>query len=85
VGLVISVSAIIAAIFADAIAPYPEHVGFYINFMEALQPSSPKHLFGTDEYGRDIFSRVLFGFRFSLILAGVVLSIATPDGVLLGS
>lgn len=84
VGLAISVSTIIVAIFADAIAPYPEHAGFYINFKEALQPPSPKHLFGTDEYGRDIFSRVLFGFRFSLVLAGVVLSIATPVGVLLG-
>lgn len=84
VGLLISVSTVLVAVLADYVAPYPEHAGFYINFEEALQPPSLEHPFGTDEYGRDVFSRTLFGFRFSLKLAGVVLSIVVPVGVLLG-
>ncbi|MCE4613789.1 MAG: ABC transporter permease [Desulfurococcales archaeon] len=84
VGLAISLSTIVIAVFAEYLAPYPEHAGFYISFEDALQPPSWEHPFGTDEYGRDVFSRVLFGFRFSLKLAGVVLSIVIPVGVLLG-
>ena len=84
VGLAISLSTVFIAVFAHYLAPYPDHAGFYISFEDALKPPSWEHPFGTDEYGRDVFSRVLFGFRFSLKLAGVVLSIVIPVGVLLG-
>ncbi len=84
VGLGISVFCIIVAVFAPYIAPYPEHAGYYINFDEAYQPPNWKHPFGTDAYGRDVLSRVFFGFRFSLMMAGVVLSLVVPPGVILG-
>lgn len=84
IGLGISAFCIFAAIFAEWVTPYPGHAGLYMNFGEAFQPPSWKHLFGTDMYGRDVFSRVIFGFRFSLMMAGVVLLISVPVGTILG-
>ncbi len=84
IGLAIVLFSIFAAIFAPYIAPYPEQAYLYINFDESFRPPSLKHLCGTDEYGRDIFTRILFGFRFSLKMALVVLAIVVPVGVLTG-
>ena len=75
---------VLVAIFASVIAPYPEHAKPFVDFDNASQPPSGEHLFGTDEIGRDILSRVMFGYRFSLTMAVVVLSLVTPTGVLLG-
>jgi peptide/nickel transport system permease protein len=72
------------AIFAPFVAPYPEHAKPFTDFANASQPPSWEHPFGTDEIGRDILSRVIFGFRFSLSMGAVVLSIVVPVGVLLG-
>jgi peptide/nickel transport system permease protein len=83
-GLAIVVITIVIAVAPEHLAPYPDHAGYYINFKEAKQPPSMKHPFGTDEYGRDILSRVMFGFRFSMTLAVVVLSLTAPTGILLG-
>lgn len=83
-GLGIVVFAVFAAVFAPLVAPYPEQAYLYINYDQQYQPPSWQHLFGTDKLGRDIFSRVLFGFRFSLGMAGSILSIAAPPGILLG-
>ena len=68
-GLVTLTIIVLAAIFAPYITPYPDHAGPYTNFRDSSQPPSFTHLFGTDTVGRDVFSRVIFGFRFSLILA----------------
>lgn len=84
VGLVIIILISLAAILAPWITPYPEHAGPYANFSESSQPPSAKHLFGTDTVGRDVFTRVIFGFRFSLMLAVVVISLSVPPGVVLG-
>lgn len=84
VGLVVSLTCVTLAALAPIIAPYPDHAGWYINLNERLQPPSLKHLFGTDQYGRDVLSRVLFGMRYSFILAAVVLSIVIPVGTILG-
>ena len=83
-GLITLVLVIFAAALAPYITPYPEHAGAFTNFPESSRPPSPTHLFGTDTLGRDIFTRVIFGFRFSLILAVVVLSLSIPPGVILG-
>ncbi len=83
-GLAIIISILFMAIFADFVAPYPTHAGLYINFKEAYQPPSLKHLMGTDMYGRDVFSRVVFGYRYALMMVGMVLSIVVPVGTLLG-
>jgi peptide/nickel transport system permease protein len=72
------------AIFAPFVAPYPQHAKPFTDFANASQPPSWQYLFGTDEIGRDILSRVFFGYRFSLTMGGVVLSLVVPPGVLLG-
>jgi peptide/nickel transport system permease protein len=75
---------VLAAIFAPWIAPHPDHVGSIVNFRARHQPPSAQYWFGTDNVGRDIFTRVLFGYRVSLLLAAVVLAIAVPLGAALG-
>jgi len=84
VGLVIVAGIIISAIFAPWIIPYPEHTGPFVDFENTMQPPSLQHLFGIDNIGRDIFSRVIFASRGALIMVVVVLALAVPSGVLLG-
>ena len=72
------------AVFAPWIAPYPDHVGAMVNFRARHLPPSAQYWFGTDNVGRDIFTRVLFGYRVSLLLAAVVLAFAVPVGAALG-
>lgn len=83
-GLVLVLLIAIAAAFAPIVAPYPEHSGRYVNFREASQPPSLRYLCGTDTIGRDVLSRIIFGYRTSLLLGIVVLSIAVPIGVCVG-
>ena len=84
VGLVFVFSISFLAVFAPYVAPYPEHAGRFVNFSEASQPPSWKHLCGTDVFGRDILSRIFFGFRYSLMMGVVVLALVVPPGVVLG-
>lgn len=83
-GLVVLLLIGLAAGLAPYITPYPEHAGPYTNFREAGLPPSKAHFFGTDRVGRDVFTRVIFGYRFSLLLGIVVLAISVPIGVLFG-
>lgn len=83
-GLFLLLLIVVGAAFANYLAPYPEHAGAFVDFKAAKQSPSLKHPFGTDLVGRDIFSRVLFGYRFSLLMGVVVLSIAVPVGVTIG-
>ena len=82
VGMAILSAIILAAIFADMLAPCDPSLQVYA---EALQPPSAAHLFGTDEFGRDIFSRVLYGARISLLVGVVSVAIACVFGSLLGA
>lgn len=84
VGLIMVVSIIILALFADYLTPYPSHAGLYINFQDRYKPPSLEHPFGTDMYGRDVFTRTIFGFRYALLMATVVLGLVVPPGVILG-
>ena len=84
IGLVIVVACILAAILAAYITPYPSHVGAVVDFRNRHQPPSGINWFGTDNVGRDIFTRVIFGLRVSLQLAFFVLALAVPFGTLLG-
>jgi peptide/nickel transport system permease protein len=72
------------AVFAPVVAPYPEHAGAFVDFDNASQPPSLQHPFGTDVVGRDILSRIFFGFRFSLLMGVIVLTLVVPPGVTLG-
>ncbi len=84
VGLVIITVEVLAALFAPVLAPYPQDAGKHVDFANQLVPPGREHLFGTDEVGRDILSRVLFGARISLQLAATVLLFAVLIGVPLG-
>ncbi len=84
IGATIVIIAILLAVFAPWITPYPDHVGAVVNFRARHLPPSAEHWFGTDNVGRDIFTRVIFGLRISLLLALVVLGIAIPVGTTLG-
>jgi peptide/nickel transport system permease protein len=85
VGLVVALAFIGVAIFAPVIAPYHAATSDY---NALLQHSSGKHLLGTDELGRDVFSRIVWGSRAS-IEAGVLatllaMAIAVPIGLVAG-
>ncbi len=70
------------AIFAPLVAPAdPAHIDLAVR----LQRPSAGHLFGTDELGRDVLSRVLFGARISLGVAAAVVSISLAIGLALGA
>lgn len=79
-------TAIVAVLTAVALAgpaasPYDP---FHISAVDKLRPPSPVHLFGTDDLGRDLLSRVLTGARISLMVGVVVLILAMVVGVGLG-
>jgi peptide/nickel transport system permease protein len=84
IGLVIVTVCVLAALLAPWITPYPDHIGAVVNFRARHLPPSTEYWFGTDNVGRDIFTRVIFGFRVSLLLAVVVLGTAIPIGTILG-
>ena len=76
---------LLAALLAPWISPHPEHVGAVVNFRASASASiRPHYWLGTDNVGRDILTRILFGYRISLLLAATVLGIAVPIGVVLG-
>lgn len=81
-GLVIILALIFMAIFANIIAPYDP---LLTDLQNRLQPMSYAHIFGTDELGRDIFSRIVFGSRLTLYVIGLVAIIAAPVGILMGT
>jgi peptide/nickel transport system permease protein len=83
-GTVIVLIMIIFTIAAPILAPYPSHIGTFVDFANASRPPSVAHWFGTDDIGRDILSRAIFGLRTSLGLSIVVLTIAVPVGVVIG-
>ena len=72
---------VLAGIFADQLAPY----GFNeIAPIERLKAPSLKHLFGTDNLGRDLFSRCLYGARLSVIIGLTAAALATLISVVIG-
>lgn len=82
-GLIILVFILGVAIFADVIVPYSkciEQVG-----ADRLQGPSLVHFFGTDEYGRDLFARVIHGSRFSLFIGVATSLMALIFGAILGA
>lgn len=72
------------AVFAPLVAPYPQHASAFVDFANASRAPCQTYPLGTDVVGRDIMSRIFFGFRFSLVMGVVVLSLVVPPGVILG-
>tara|TARA_B100001057_G_C22687661_1_gene886400 strand:+ start:258 stop:1103 length:846 start_codon:yes stop_codon:yes gene_type:complete len=83
-GLLIVTLIIVMAVFANYLTPYPEHAGPFVDIPNKIKPPSSAYFFGTDKIGRDTFSRIIFGYRTSLILGVIVLCIAVPIGTSLG-
>lgn len=83
-GLTLVSIVVFAAVFADYVAPFPEHKGAVVDFLNFNKAPEWPYVFGTDLVGRDIFSRILFAYRISLTLGVVVLALAVPAGVTVG-
>lgn len=84
IGLVVVLAIVFITIFANILAPYPKHAEWFTDFPNAKLPPSLGHPFGTDTMGRDVLSRVMFGFRYSLMMAMIVLVLVVPTGTFLG-
>ena len=80
-GLCIIAFLTLVAILAPYVAPYDP---IEQNLAERLQKPSMKHLFGTDELGRDVFSRVIYGTRISLTVGIISVGIGITIGTILG-
>jgi peptide/nickel transport system permease protein len=81
-GAVIVLFLFVVAVFAPWIAPYdPGH----IQIKKVLEEPSARHPFGTDPLGRDVFSRMVWGSRISLMVGFVAVGIATALGIFLGA
>ena len=84
VGAVTAAAIIVVAVAAPLLAPFPGDAGSATHPFQVLRPPSARHLFGTDQVGRDVFSRVLYGARISPLVAVIVLVIACVIGIPLG-
>lgn len=79
--VVVLVLLVLMAVFAPLIAPYDPDA---INLKNSLAGSSPDHWLGTDQSGRDIFSRLLYGARTGLLGPLAVVAVSTVLGIVLG-
>jgi len=82
-GMIVIAVLVLVAVFADFIAPHPPNVQYH----DAVRhpPSiDPLYLLGTDQYGRDVFSRIVYGSRYALFLGIVIVAIQMLAGVTLG-
>ena len=82
VGLILLAVLVCAAVFGPMLSPYP-YDG--MDAMSRNQPSTAAHWFGTDQMGRDIFTRVLYGTRVSLLVGFASTALNLVIGVLYGS
>lgn len=80
-GLFIIATFILLAVFAPAVAPHNPN---RVNYKAKLEAPSAEHLFGTDDQGRDILTRVIYGTRISFAIALVAVGIATIIGLPIG-
>ena len=81
-GLIILIVEILMATFAPLIAPY----GYAeMDFMKTFAGPSAQHPFGCDDMGRDIFTRVLYGGRYSISIGIIAIAIATVIGIVIGA
>lgn len=81
-GSIILVFLLLVALLAPWIAPYPP---LKTNMANTLAPMSGVHWLGTDQYGRDVFSRILLGTQISLKVAFAVVALSLTAGTLIGA
>jgi peptide/nickel transport system permease protein len=82
IGTVIISVFILLAVLAPLLAPYQPNAQ---NIEQKLESPSWKHWMGTDEYGRDVFSRIIYGSRISISIGFVAVGISLLIGILLGA
>lgn len=82
IGLVVVTILVLMAIFAPLIAPYPYDKQ---NLLNTRKPPSAEHIMGTDELGRDIFSRIVYGSRYSLSIGFLAVLFSNLIGMTLGA
>jgi peptide/nickel transport system permease protein len=80
-GLVLLAAIVLVAIFAPLLAPYDP---LEQNIVARLEPPSAEYLLGTDSYGRDVLSRLIYGARISLAVGFVAILIAMTIGSIIG-
>src|SRR5438552_15122010 len=80
-GAAILVIVTLLALFAPWVTPYEPMT---MKIIDRMQSPRAAHWFGTDELGRDVFSRVIFGARYSLLIGALVVVVSMARGVLLG-
>jgi len=88
IGAIIVLSFILAAIFSPFIAPYDPLKSNIVNRLKPpfwIEGGSTTYLLGTDEIGRDIFSRIIYGARISLLVGIITITISGIMGTVLGS
>ena len=81
-GLVVIIVLIVMALFAPLIATQDPYLQ---DLSAVLQPPSGAHFFGTDEVGRDVFSRIVYGSRITLTIIALVAVIVGPIGLAVGT
>ena len=84
-GFAILIVFVFIAAFAPWLAPFPDQGRGASNLGEKLQAPTGRHLLGTDEFGRDILSRLMFGSSLALAVGVLTVAIAFPVGVVLGA
>ena len=85
IGLALVIVLVVVAITAPAWIPYPEDVTGTVHMSERLKPPDAEHPFGTDDAGRDVFSRTIMATRISLEVGVIILVVAITIGVALGA
>lgn len=83
-GLVVVIFLLLLAVFADVLHDYDTQI-VKQNIPNRLQSPSSEHWFGTDEMGRDIFARVMYGAKYSLLIGFVAAIISLAIGLVLGA
>ena len=81
-GLAVLVALVLIALFTPLLtdqSPAAQNLG------QRLKPPSAEHWFGTDQLGRDIYTRVLYGSRITLVIVGLVVVMVAPTGLLIGT
>ncbi len=84
VGLIVIGIFVLIALFAPLIWDYQNDI-IGMRVADRLQPPSAAHIFGTDYMGRDLFARVCYGARYSLLISLLVVTISFVFGVLVGA
>lgn len=81
IGLIIGLGALLMALFPGVFTTYDPLV---LDLPSRLEPPSAEHFFGTDDFGRDVYSRIVYGARYSLFTAGIVVTAGVVLGGLVG-